>query len=332
MWKDFFYFSRGERFAILALIALIAFVQVLLWTSDYWLPLLPMRADREQLAQKTLTNFRDTLSGGSSNRRSSLTYSAGSRKTEVRLMAFNPNTADSITFVRLGLRPYVAKNILKYRRKGGSFHKPEDFSRIYGVSSEQYVQLAPYIRLSENQTAAALSMKSSLSKAPTSIVSTEPSAVEKIGNQMDTFYDSSVERSQAYTSLHAFDLNTADTAFFQQLKGIGPITANRITRYRNQLGGFYSLRQLEEIKGLYPETLGRLQALLRVDPAKIIRLNVNKASLEKLRAHPYLSFYQAKAIVELRKARGFIHSIDELAEFKEFTPIDLEKLKWYLCF
>jgi DNA uptake protein ComE-like DNA-binding protein len=322
MWKDFFYFSRGERFAILALIALIVFVQVLLWTSDYWLPLLPMRADREQLDQKTLTNFRDTLSGGSSNQRSPLTYSAGSRKTEVRLTAFNPNTADSITFVRLGLRPYVAKNILKYRRKGGAFRKPEDFSRIYGISSEQYAQLAPYIRLSENQTAAALPVKSSLSKVPASVV----------GNQRDTSHASSVERSQAYASLHAFDLNTADTAFFQQLKGVGPITANRITRYRNQLGGFYSLRQLEEIKGLYPETLDRLQALLRVDPAKIIRLNANKASLEKLRAHPYLSFYQAKAIVELRKARGSIHSIDELAEFKEFTPGDLEKLKWYLCF
>ena len=34
-------------------------------------------------------------------------------KREVILASFDPNTADSITFLNLGLPPWIAKNILK---------------------------------------------------------------------------------------------------------------------------------------------------------------------------------------------------------------------------
>ncbi|MDD4922354.1 MAG: helix-hairpin-helix domain-containing protein, partial [Bacteroidales bacterium] len=82
----------------------------------------------------------------------------------------------------------------------------------------------------------------------------------------------------------------------------------------------------------YPEVLLRLQSLLKVDTAQIRKINANKASLERLKSHPYLSFYQARAIVELRKARSGIRQVNELAEFKEFTKEDIERLKWYLVF
>jgi DNA uptake protein ComE-like DNA-binding protein len=338
MWKDFFYFSQRERLALLALIVLIVLSQILLWTSQYWLPLLPGEAGREMAVQKELTHFRDTLQGESGAFHRNWKRTSGYRKAEIRLAAFNPNTADSATFVGLGLRPYVAKNILKYRRKGGTFRKPEDFARIYGISPEQFKKLAPYIRLADKQDATTNPIDSKNSDvafaSPASVNANPKKNVTNPGSapasQMGGL--SSVETSQAYASLHALDLNTADTALLQQLKGVGSVTANRIARYRNQLGGFYSLKQLEEIKGLYPETLARLQTLLQADPTKIARLNANKASLEKLRAHPYISFYQAKVILELRKARGSIRTISELSEFKEFTTEDLEKLKWYLSF
>ena len=43
---------------------------------------------------------------------------------------FDPNTADSATFVRLGLRPRVARAIVHYRAAGGVFRKPQDIARI----------------------------------------------------------------------------------------------------------------------------------------------------------------------------------------------------------
>jgi DNA uptake protein ComE-like DNA-binding protein len=89
---------------------------------------------------------------------------------------------------------------------------------------------------------------------------------------------------------------------------------------------------LDEIKGLYPETKQRLMSMLSVDAKAIHTLSVNKLPLEAFRKHPYISFWQAKVLVELRKARGRIESIEDLSAFKEFKKEDLERLKWYLSF
>jgi DNA uptake protein ComE-like DNA-binding protein len=323
MWKDFFYFSKGERLAIVTLTIIILLVQIILWTSDYWMPFLPEELTKEKARRKELQAFQDSFSQKSGGR--SVGYSGkkytGYHSQSVRLTDFNPNTADSVTFVRLGLRPYVAKNILKYRRKGGVFHKPEDFGRIYGIESKQFETLKPYIKLG---TEGGSEKKYANSYDDAS--ATTPASSSKLSS------DKAASSAQGSTGYNGMELNTADTSILQQLKGVGSATAGRIARYRNQLGGFYSMKQLGEVKGLYPETLARLQSMLQIDPSKINRINANNASLEKLRAHPYLSFYQAKVIVELRKARKGIRSIDELADFKEFTADDLERLKWYLVF
>ena len=59
---------------------------------------------------------------------------------------------------------------------------------------------------------------------------------------------------------------------------------------------------------------------------------INKVSLSALRAHPYLTFYQARAIVELRKREGNIRSIRQLLFLDEFTEADIARLSPYLSF
>ena len=317
MWKDFFNFSKRERVTIIALTFLIIMVQVLIWTKDSWVKFLPEEMEHKYQQKKGLEAYRDSVTAQKP------VYATQQRsyekKTPVKLVPFNPNTADSMTLRSLGLRSYVVKNILNYRRKGGQFRKPSDFARIYGLEPDVFAKLEKFIQMDAQRSSETVKGQGAL---PSNFVTTEkpvePAAEKTIDLQP------SVPAN--------FDLNTADTSMLQQLKGIGSYTANRITRYRNQLGGYYSMTQLSEIKGLYPESLARLQSMLKIDPSRINTLNVNKASLEKLKAHPYLSFYQAKVIVELRKARGKINLIDELKTFKEFTTEDLERLKWYLSF
>ncbi len=344
MWKDFFSFNKRERITIIALTFLIILVQLLIWTKDSWVKFLPENVEKKYERTKELEAFRDSVTAQkptyASQQRS---YQEKPTAVSVKLVPFNPNTADSTALRGLGLRAYVVKNILNYRRKGGSFRKPADFARIYGMEPEVFAQLEPYIQL-EGQNGgvrAAGALSSAESANELKNVQTNKSAEATTGNQTANG-EKTTELITAQPSSQAsesparvnpdFDLNSADTSLLQQLKGVGSFTANRISRYRNQLGGFYSMSQLSEIKGLYPETLTRLQSMLKIDPNRIQTLNVNKASLEKLRAHPYLTFYQAKVIVELRKARGSLHSLDELSKFKEFKPEDLERLKWYLSF
>jgi len=328
MWKDFFYFNKGEKRAIICLTILILSAQAALWTTDYWIPLLPEKLTKALAEREVLKTFQDSLTGKGSDR---FKYKNGNNNKGVaysktisgKLIPFNPNTADSVLFVSLGLKPYVAKNILKYRKKGGVFRKTEDFARIYGIEPALFERIKPFIRLQDQ--------RSDFPRKEQSLVST--GNVSEISRQNNV--TSAVQATSSVSKpaeLNRMEINRMDTTTLQQLKGIGSVTADRITRYRNRLGGFYSMHQLEEIKGLYPETLTRLQAMLKMDTTQITKLNANKVSLEKLKAHPYISFYQAKVIVELRKARSGIKNIRELADFKEFTAADIERLKWYLAF
>ena len=124
------------------------------------------------------------------------------------------------------------------------------------------------------------------------------------------------------------DVNSADTAELKKIPGIGSGIAGGIVRYRERLGGFYALSQLEEVKHVTPELL----KWFKLENDSTRKLEINKASLDKLRAHPYLTFYQAKVIVEHRRKKGQIKSLSQLALYEEFTEKDLERLSAYVSF
>jgi len=128
------------------------------------------------------------------------------------------------------------------------------------------------------------------------------------------------------------EINTSDTVQLMKIQGIGTSFAKRIAGYRNLLGGFYCLEQLQEVYGMYVELYENMVPYLRIDTSKITTIQVNTASLEKLKSHPYINFYQAKAIVEMRRKKGKLESINELSLLEEFTPEDMERIKHYLAF
>jgi len=125
------------------------------------------------------------------------------------------------------------------------------------------------------------------------------------------------------------DLNAMDSAGLVRLPGIGPATALKIIRYREQLGGYMEITQLTEIEGL-PDSL--MKWFIITDTIPIRKISVNTATLSELRRHPYMDFYQARAIVEYRRERGIIKGPDQLSFMEEFTAQDLKRLEPYLDF
>ncbi len=125
------------------------------------------------------------------------------------------------------------------------------------------------------------------------------------------------------------DLNAADSIMLISLPGIGPVFASRIIRYREQLGGFTNTGQLLEINGL-PDSL--MEWFIITDTVPLRQIRVNKETINELRRHPYINFYQARSIVEFRRDRGNIKGPEQLTLLEEFTGQDLERLVPYLDF
>ncbi len=118
-----------------------------------------------------------------------------------------------------------------------------------------------------------------------------------------------------------FELNSADSTDLVQLYNIGPAFAHRIIQYRSKLGGFANMGQLWEVWGMDSARYNDIAPHLFVDPNGIIPLDVNNASLDELKRHPYLDYYQAKAIVQMREKAGPYLNIDEI---KNIPIIDNE--------
>ena len=125
------------------------------------------------------------------------------------------------------------------------------------------------------------------------------------------------------------DLNASDSSELVKLPGIGPVFAARIIRYREKLGGYSDIAQLMEIDGL-PDSL--MEWFIISDTIPVRKINVNTSTLVELRRHPYIDFYQARAIVEFRSERGKIKGPEQLSFMEEFTDQDLIRLEPYLDF
>lgn len=225
--------------------------------------------------------------------------------------AFDPNTADSTALLRLGLSRWQVRAIYRYRNKGGVFRQPSDFARLYGLTQRQYRELVPYIRISDDYRPAAELFAGRA-------VRIEEKAVER-----DTMtYPRKLSPGERIC------LSQADTSLLKRVPGIGSYFARRIVAYRSQLGGFVSVEQLAEIEDFPLSAM----AYFTLGEPRFQPLAVNSLTLSQLRRHPYLNFYQARAIVDYRRLHGRLHGMAELRMMPDFTPDDLKRLEPYLNF
>lgn len=127
------------------------------------------------------------------------------------------------------------------------------------------------------------------------------------------------------------EINTADSDQLKMIPGIGHTFANRIIKYREALGGYASLEQLNEVWGLDTHLYASITPYLTIDP-QYDSLYINLDSFEKLKKHPYLSYKQVLAITDIRERKGNFKSLNRLMLLEEFKQRDIDKLKPYINF
>lgn len=247
---------------------------------------------------------------------------------------FDPNTADSTTLLRLGLSPWQVQSIYRYRAKHGRYHKPEDFKRVPGMTNEQWERLGPQVRIDKKYQYIAPSTnpstkddweKGDLKQAE---IKGNNLHIEDINTGSLPIEDDVWKGSVKLSSGQTVDINTADTTLLKMIPGIGSKRAARIVAYRKSLGGFVAIEQAMEAIEM-PDTVLKY---MTVSAQPVTKINVNNLSVQQLMKHPYLNFYQSKAIFEYRRNTGNLHSIEELSRLEAFKPTDIDRLRPYITF
>jgi competence protein ComEA len=184
------------------------------------------------------------------------------------LFPFDPATASFEDLCKLGFPPKTANILINYRTKGGRFFKKEDVKKIYGVSPELYNRIEQYISIESNSSFSQFSNK--------------------------------FEKKQP----QIIDINSANAEQWKALPGIGDGFATKFVKMREGLGAFYTLDQIKETYGLADSSFQKIQPYLKLSKGTIKKINLNDASPDQIRSHPYILKWQADDILKNRPIYG----------------------------
>ncbi|MEX0968288.1 MAG: helix-hairpin-helix domain-containing protein [Bacteroidia bacterium] len=312
MWRkiqDYFSFRKAERRALLVLGWLMILFLAIYYLLDFYHPktegdfseLKQMVAEYRQGQQlathdTTVEEYNDFVD-------EELTTS---ETTKPRYFKFDPNTASAAEFEELGLKRYVAGNIIKYRSKGGSFKTKDDLSRIYGLDDEVFRKIRPFIDLPEE-------------------AERKPDSYSENNYQYESRDDWSKPDEKIIV-----DINQADSAELTLVRGIGPAFSSRIIAYREQLGGFVAKEQLMEVWGIDSTRYPEIAPQVILNDTSIKRININTAGFDELKNHPYIRYKIANAIVNYREQHGAYSDINELRKIHLINKDQFEKLEIYV--
>lgn len=310
MWKkfisDYLSFTKKERTGIIMLLILILFFSLLPFFYSRFIheKHTDAAAFKKDIAALQLKQP-DSIKNYASSALEDNNYNNNFRPSENpgfrgELFYFDPNTATVADWQKLGVRDKTIATIQKYISKGGKFYKPEDISKIWGLHPDEVQRLLPYVKIPSKQN----------------------SYPEK--NNTANYFD----KPKSIPAV--IDINNADTSVLIALPGIGSKLAQRIINFRDKLGGFYSVQQVTETFGLPDSTFQKIKTRLAVNGRTVKQININSASVDELKLHPYLRYNIANAIVQYRLQHGNFTSVAVIKNIMLITDDLFNKLEPYL--
>ena len=291
-WKDYLYFSKSERIAIYILTAFI----LLIASLNMFIPKLKskVKPDFTEFIND-IEKFKNGIE--KNNEEQHLDFGQYAKASDdFILFEFDPNTATKKEFQKLGLNSFAINNLMKYRTKGGRFTKNEDFGKIYGIDQDLFNRLEPYLKIQTNKD-----------------------------------FEKPVERISYQNNVALIDINAATADELLSVKGIGPVLSKRIVEYRESLGGFHNIDQINEIYGIDTSQIDRIKSQLVMHEVKIRTVCINLAEIREMASHPYIRFNLAKAIYNERVKNGPYKRIEDIQiRIPELQNEQFEKLLPYI--
>ena len=232
------------------------------------------------------------------------------------LFKFDPNHLPLEQWVALGLSERQASSILRYEAKGGQFRTKRDVAKMFVVDAELFARWEPFILLPDSFTKKTFADRQRYPEYMRS----------------DSVTRSFTDRPARSFAKALVEINSADTSQLVEVRGIGPAFARGIVKYRDRLGGFHSLDQLNEVYILRdkPEAVAELRSRLLLDTLMVRRFPVNSFTAEELGPHPYAGWKVAKALVAYRKLHGPFRSVADIKNCALVSDSVYRKLAPYL--
>lgn len=227
---------------------------------------------------------------------------------QIELEIFDPNVASIEKLLQIGFPDWLANRLKNYRTAGGRFNQANDLLKLYDFPDSLYKQIANYVRI-------------------------KPPVRDQSNFKDSAIAKHKIEKHHEKYVLPIFDLNSADTAVYQTIKGIGSKLSSRIVNYRNSLGGFIEDNQLYQVYGLDSSVVEKLlNKSLITDDFEPSKIEINLLNKEQLAVHPYINWNQAKLIIAYRNQHGPYNNRQELLEVYSINENWLKKIGPYLTF
>ena len=283
-------FSKGERVAIITILAVIFFLILACL----------FRPSPKSLSDASLLNLDSLLAlrQAAIEAQQQKLAEQPQEMAELHPFPFNPNTITEDEWRQIGLTDRQIRNIMNYKAKGGKFFSKNDLGKLYTISEEDFAQLEPFIVLPEVARG-----KNTKTSEQSGVLT--PSTSSGAG---------STTAKPAKKAIPVVDLNTVDSTTLVELPQIGGYMAVRILEFRDKLGGFVDIEQLRDVKGMDEARFAVVQPYIRIGEAETKKIDVNRADFKTLVHHPYLSYEQVKRIFNQREQRGMIKNWAQLEE------------------
>lgn len=212
---------------------------------------------------------------------------------------FNPNFITDFKGYKLGMSTAEIDRLLEYRKKNLYVNSAEEFQALTKVSDSLLATMAPYF------------------KFPDWVKNKKQSkGFEKYPNQ-------------AYAKkekIQIIDINLASQEDLIKVYGIGQGLSERILKQKETLGGFMSMEQMNDVWGLSPEVIEKLNAQFKIGVIpNVKKIKINDASVKELQLFPYFRYPLNKEIVTYRSMNNGIKNADDLIKIKGF-PVDKVKI------
>ncbi len=223
-----------------------------------------------------------------------------------KMYPYNPNFITDFKGYKLGMTSIEIDRLLAFRKLNKFANSPKEFQEVTKISDSLLKTMAPYFKF--------------------------PNWInDKKQNDYQNYKNSNYKDFSKKEKNIVLDINTASKEDLMKISGIGDAISDRILKQKETFGGFQSMEQMNDVWGLSPEVIQKLNENFRIGTVSIIKkVNINNATIKELILCPYFRYTLAKQIVIYRSMNGDFKNIEELTKIKDFPVDKIKRIALYL--